>query len=118
VLELADELDLSQIQRAETEALFEEMRMNAVLVGEKLLAAEMGLDHDFERGAVNSESLESALLEIGRLGAQLRYVHLAAHLQQKRLLTAEQIAKYDELRGYQDAAQGHPGHPIDDSTHH
>ena len=111
VLELADDLDLTPFQVVETEVFFEEMRLNAVVLGEELLDAEMGLDRDFERGAISPGLLESALLKIGRIRAQLRYVHLEAHLRQQRLLTAEQIAKYDEIRGYRGAAHDHIRHP-------
>lgn len=111
VLELADAIDLTPSQLVETEALFEEMRLNAVSLGEELLEAEMGLDQDFEGAEISPESLESALFEIGRIRAQLRYVHLEAHLRQQRLLTAEQIAKYDEVRGYRGAAHDQGGHP-------
>jgi hypothetical protein len=101
VLDARDELELNPSQLAATEALYEEMRRNAVVLGEELLFAESGLDQDFEAGTISSESLHSALLEIGTIRARLRYVHLEAHLRQKQLLTAEQILKYDELRGYQ-----------------
>ena len=111
VLDLAGDLDLTPSQLDETEALFEEMRLNAVALGEELLVAEMGLNRDFERAAISAESLESALKEIGRIRAQLRYVHLEVHLRQQRLLTAEQIAKYDEVRGYRSAAHDQSGHP-------
>ena len=110
VLELADRLELSPTQLAETKALFEEMRIKAVALGEELLEAEMALDRDFETGAITSGSLESALREIGRIRAQLRYVHLEAHLRQKRLLTTDQIAKYGEIRGYRLAGHHHEGH--------
>lgn len=100
VLDLAEELELTPSQVAQTEALFEKMRRNAITLGKALLAAEAALDRDFQRGASSPESLQSALLEIGRIRARLRYVHLEAHLQQARLLTAEQVATYDELRGY------------------
>ena len=110
VLELADELNLTPSQIFETEALFEEMRISAVVLGEELLAAEMALDQEFSRGAISPEALESALLSIGKLRAQLRYVHLEAHLRQRRLLTTEQIAKYDETRGYRGAAYDHLDH--------
>lgn len=32
--------------------------------------------------------------------ARLRYIHLAAHLETVKLLTKEQIARYNKLRGY------------------
>jgi hypothetical protein len=110
VLKLADELDLSAAQVAETEGLFQEMRHNAIALGEQLLAAEMELDRHFQEESIRPKSLQSALLAIGKLRAQLRYVHLEAHLRQRSLLTAEQIARYDELRGYRGAAQDHQGH--------
>lgn len=110
VLDLANDLDLTPSQLAETKALFVEMQLNAVALGEKLLEAEMDLDRQFERGTVSPESLDSALSEVGRMRAHLRYVHLEAHLRQQRLLTAKQIVKYDEVRGYRDAAQDHNQH--------
>ncbi|HVL36287.1 MAG TPA: hypothetical protein VM489_11510, partial [Burkholderiales bacterium] len=46
--------------------------------------------------------LRSLVLEIGRLQAEVRLVHLQAHLEQKALLTTSQVAAYDALRGYVD----------------
>ena len=111
VLELRDKLGLSPSQVAETEALFENMHVSAVALGEELIDAEMRLDLEFQQGSISPESLQSALLAIGRLRARLRYVHLEAHLRQRSLLTAEQIARYDELRGYRGATHDHDGHP-------
>ena len=34
----------------------------------------------------------------------LRYIHLAAHLETLPMLTDEQVARYQELRGYGDDA--------------
>ncbi len=58
----------------------------------------------FAEGAVDDDSLEKALLEIGHLRARLRFVHLEAHLRQAAILTPEQIHDYDRLRGYKDRA--------------
>ncbi|MFK8014803.1 MAG: hypothetical protein AB8G17_05145 [Gammaproteobacteria bacterium] len=113
VLELVDNLGLSPSQVSETEALFKEMRSSAVLLGEELIEGEMALDREFSQGAITPESLESSLLNLGKIRAQLRFVHLEAHLRQKRLLSAEQIAKYDETRGYRGAAHDHSEHPKD-----
>lgn len=100
VLEISDELELSSLQIAETQSLYEEMHKNAVTLGSRLLAAESQLDREFENGRVSAETLEVALLEIGKIRAELRYVHLDAHLRQKKLLSPEQISKYDRVRGY------------------
>lgn len=110
VLEVSGELGLSPSQLASTEALYEEMLGNAVAIGKDILTAESRLEQDFAEKTISAETLESALLEIGALRARLRYVHLEAHLRQERLLTSEQIQKYDELRGYRGAAHGHSEH--------
>ena len=110
VLEMAAELELSTTQIDKTRSLYEEMRRNAVALGEKLLAAESGLDRQFELGTITPESLQAAVLSIGELRARLRYVHLQAHLRQRALLESEQIRKYDSLRGYQGGGNEHDGH--------
>jgi hypothetical protein len=110
VLELVDDLDLTPSQVSETEVLFEEMRSSAVVLGKDLLEAELALDKDFSQGTINAESLRTALLNAGKIRAQLRYIHLEAHLRQKRLLTTDQIAKYDEIRGYRGATHDSQGH--------
>jgi len=110
VLDISNELGLSPQQLTETKSLYEEMRRSAVILGEELLLAESRLDRKFEQGSIGPESLEAALLEIGRIRAQLRYVHLRAHLSQTRLLKHEQIQKYDAVRGYIGTSHDRGGH--------
>jgi len=113
VLEISDQLGLTSSQLAATTSLYEEMHVNAVALGEEFLAAELQLDQDFETELVSPESLEKALIEIGRLRAQLRYIHLEAHLRQKNLLTSKQISIYDKLRGYHNDEHDRFEHPDD-----
>jgi len=114
VLELADVLQLSPAQVSATEELFRVMQSNAISLGEKLVAAETSLDHDFRQGTIDADSLRQALDDIGKIRSQLRYVHLEAHLRQKNLLTPDQVAMYDEARGYGRATHSHS----DTATHH
>ncbi|MDX1489008.1 MAG: YciI family protein [Acidiferrobacterales bacterium] len=100
VLELSTELNLSPEQLTESEALHSEMRDNAVSIGNELIAAEMALDRAFADGSIDAASLDNRLRRIGELHAQLRYVHLEAHLRQKDLLTDAQVDAYDKARGY------------------
>lgn len=113
VLEISDELGLSQTQLNETNTLFEEMHRNAVLLGERLVKAEAALDQQFAQGSITAESLQASLQDIGSLRLQLRYVHLEAHLRQKQVLSEEQILKYDAIRGYHGALGGHDKHHVD-----
>lgn len=116
VLEIAAELDLSKAQIDETRSVYEEMRRDAVALGEQLLAAESDLDRQFERGVVTPESLQTAVLKIGELRARLRYVHLEAHLRQQALLNHEQLRQYDSVRGYDARGHDHEQHRAESGT--
>lgn len=107
VMDLAEELELSPSQLADTQKNFAEMKVNAIAVGEKLLAAEMKLEQAFQDGTIDAGSLEQAVQQIGQLRAELRLVHLQTHLRQKQIMSDEQIAKYVEHRGYRGGKQKH-----------
>lgn len=109
VLELSSQLRLTDAQRAATQALFDSMQSKAATLGRALVDAERELDRLFADGMASRESVAAVLSRIGELQAKVRGAHLEAHLEQARLLTPEQNAKYAELRGYA-AASSHSGH--------
>lgn len=109
VLGLAPQLALTPEQRARTEAIFAAMESKAATLGRALVEAERKLDRMFATKAVSVESLASALSEIGVLQAKVRGAHLEAHLAQAQIITAEQSARYAELRGY-GGSSAHSGH--------
>jgi Spy/CpxP family protein refolding chaperone len=111
VLELAAELGLSDVQRTGTQTLYEVMRDRAQGLGARIIEAERALDRAFAAGHVDPASLQSQVGTIATLQGELRAVHLAAHLAQRALLTPEQVARYDVLRGYQGGAMPPGGHP-------
>lgn len=100
VLEMESRIGLSVSQREEVKKIFDEMESRAIVLGQKIVAAEAALDTAFSNGVINSELLNRATSEIGILQGQLRAVHLEAHLETRALLTDNQIEKYVELRGY------------------
>lgn len=100
VLELADDLQLSDRQRVETARLFEAMKAEAVPIGERLIADEGALDRLFAHKKATRASLDEALSRIGRDQAELRAAHLSYHLAMVELLSPEQTARYAKLRGY------------------
>ena len=106
VLELADALELTEEQRAQTRQLRQSVLDKVVPLGEQIVAAEAELDRMFAQKDIDSASLESQLALIAELTGQLRFAHLDAHLAMRALLTAHQVTRYDELRGY-DAEQAH-----------
>lgn len=104
VLELADELQLSPEQHAETQLIFNRMAESARQLGANLVSAERRLDSAFRSHRITPESLPRMLEEIGDLDSDLRSIHLLAHLEQTRVLTPDQVSLYGALRGYGDDA--------------
>jgi hypothetical protein len=107
VLELGDKLGLTREQRARVQTLFNEMKAEAVPLGEKLIAQEADLDRQFAIKQVTPVSLSSSTHAIGATQGALRNAHLKYHLATLAILNAAQIDRYAELRGYQGGAQPH-----------
>lgn len=110
VLELAQELQLSAEQSQRSQALFDSMKQQAVQLGEQLIDRERALDNDFASGSITPGRLLVLTREIGGIKADIRYVHLSAHLEQKALLTEQQMKHYDRLRGYGQSHETSHGH--------
>lgn len=102
LLELADEIGLTDQQREDIEAIREQMQADAITAGERFVAAEQALDAAFQQGAPDAEALERLVAEAGLARAALRLVHLNAHLLTLPSLTDAQVSRYSVLRGYSD----------------
>jgi Spy/CpxP family protein refolding chaperone len=100
VLELADTLDLSAEQRAEMRRLFDSMKAEARLLGSKLIEQEADLDRQFASRIITPESLKASTAAVAATQGMLRETHLKYHLSTGNILTASQLKKYAELRGY------------------
>lgn len=100
VLELAEQLELSAEQKMKTQNLYKDMQARAIAAGRALVDAERELDRLFAGKAASPDRLDASLKEIGALQARVRGVHLETHLLQAAILTPQQIARYNALRGY------------------
>jgi Spy/CpxP family protein refolding chaperone len=103
VLELADQLDLSDEQRRSVKTLFDEMTAEAVALGARLIEREADLDGQFAARTISQDSLSTAMTVIGEVQAELRKTHLKYHLLTAALLTPHQMQYYSLLRGYSGA---------------
>ena len=101
VLDLAHELGLSHDQVSRVQAVADAMKAAVVPAGERYLAAQRRLEADLRAGAITEEALPGRVAEVYRLEGELAAAHLIAHLRTAKLLTSEQIAAYNRLRGYQ-----------------
>lgn len=111
VLDLADELELTEEQRTDIQALYDEMLPQAIQLGEQILLAEAELERAFRGNTIDEAFLETQLAQIGMLQADLRFVHLRTHLATVDILTSKQTEQYNLLRGYvsEGATEGHHG---------
>jgi hypothetical protein len=107
-IELADKIGLSTDQLAQVRALFNAMKAETIPIGAALIDQERALNAEFADRTVTPVSLEAATGRIGMTQATLRAAHLKYHLATNAILSAEQVTRYNELRGY--AASAHRGH--------
>ncbi len=117
VLTLADELGLTDAQRARTERIFEKMQTEAIRLGKRILEKESRLNGLFADGEADPGGTRVLAREIGSFRGDLRFVHLEAHLKITDLLTEEQIQRYDELRGYNASAPPGQQHAVEKHLH-
>lgn len=109
VIESARKINLTEGQLETTQALYREMKREAVSLGGKIVAGERRLDEQFSRGTITEASLQRTVNEIALLRGALRAVHLKYHLKMKKLLSPHQIALYGRARGYTGGGGGAHG---------
>ena len=100
VLELGAQLTLTAEQRQRVQHLYDAMKIEAIVMGERLIERETALDQAFKDRSITPERLAELSAAIGRAQGELRAVHLKYHLTTTELLTAEQLQRYSVLRGY------------------
>ncbi len=100
LLELREEIGLSPEQVSAIEAIFAAMQAEAQAAGERLIAAEAAIEAGFRAGGLTPEALRDLIDTAAEARAELRFIHLSRHLETPPLLTADQIARYADLRGY------------------
>jgi Spy/CpxP family protein refolding chaperone len=110
VLELAQQLRLTEAEKANTESVRSAMLKDATRLGNLIVEKERELDKSFADGKIDETKSRSLVGEIARLQGELRIAHLRAHLEMMRVLKPEQIKRYAELRGYDGGTTSHKGH--------
>ena len=100
VLELADKLELSSEQRTKTAQLMDAHKMHARELGAKVIAAERELDELFRSARANESEVAAKVRVAAAAQGEFRLSHLETHRRMRALLTAEQVARYEVLRGY------------------
>jgi hypothetical protein len=99
VLEHADALALSRAQLTRVTRIRESMHQRAIALGQTIVAAETQLDQLFATTPLDTATIAAQVARIGELRAQLRQVHLDAHVATSPQLTEAQLVRYAALRG-------------------
>ena len=102
VLDLSEELKLTPEQKEQIELFYQEMSQQAVPLGQQFIEIEREIDEKFVDKSITSEELSELLRNSSEIKGQLRNIHLQSHLKTADVLSLEQIALYDQLRGYTD----------------
>ncbi|HIK14356.1 MAG TPA: Spy/CpxP family protein refolding chaperone [Leptolyngbyaceae cyanobacterium M33_DOE_097] len=100
VLDLRQELALSPEQIQRIEAIFQQMNEEAERVGQAIVEREEEFSNAFASGTITEAEIEAQTQELALLYGAYRAIHLQPHFKIKHLLSPEQVARYDQLRGY------------------
>ena len=103
LLELKNEIGLTNDQLNEIQTLHDEMKKQAIEAGNQLIALERELEERFQSKLPTDSELKTMLHEIGKTRAQLRFIHLSTHLKTPHILSRQQIQTYNKMRGYSSA---------------
>ena len=99
-LEHAEILQLSDMQREQTQQLLDRHKARVRELGQKLVEAERQLDRAFSSRQASAVEIRVLAAETARLQGLIRAEHLVTHLEQTELLSAAQIKRYNVVRGY------------------
>jgi hypothetical protein len=100
VLDLAEDLGLSEEQEETVQGIFTEMQDEVRPLGRELVDLEERLDRAFREETIDEDTLVLLTGESAAVEGSLREAHLDAHLKTRDILSAEQVEEYDRLRGY------------------
>ncbi len=106
VLAFADELGLDADQHGAVQQAYDRMKSKAVEAAARYVAAEHALDEAF-RSQASPTLLTERVGAAERRRAELRLIHLAAHLEISPLLTAKQRQLLGELQGTGARSENH-----------
>ena len=100
VLEMEEEINLSDQQKAEIQTLFNQMNAEAIVLGQNLIELETQLNKGFSESTIDQKQLMDVVNKISAVRAKLRLSHLSTHLKTPEILTKHQVVLYNKLRGY------------------
>jgi hypothetical protein len=105
-LKMISELALFEDQIAPMRAIFDALHRRAMQLGRQLLEEETKLELYFEDQEKDPPKLEAIVRESARLRGEIRLLHLQADIETRKILSQDQLVKYEALRGVDPAEDG------------
>jgi Spy/CpxP family protein refolding chaperone len=100
LLELSEQIGLSEVQVEQLQKLFRDMKAQAIALGHEYMAAEAALDDYFRAAELDDRVLRQKVDQAEQARANLRFLHLSYHHRTLDVVTDEQVKAYNKLRGY------------------
>jgi len=74
------------------------LQISATIKGQDIVEAEEELNKLFESGSINEKTLRAKLERIGKMRAELQFIHLQIYLNEKQILSVKQWERLKELQ--------------------
>lgn len=110
VLDEAEKLGLTAQQATRTREIHAAMEREAKRIGQEIVRKEMELESLYATRQATADNVQRTVNDLAKLQGDFRFVHLNAHLSMRDVLSPQQIATYDRLRGYDGGASQRGGH--------
>ena len=98
IISFKDQLGLTKDQVKKIDEIVTNLPFAATVKGQEIIDAEEELNRLFESGSVNEKTLRAKLERIGKMRAELRFVHLQVYLKEKQILSVKQWERLKELQ--------------------
>jgi Spy/CpxP family protein refolding chaperone len=98
IISFKDQLGLTKDQLRKINEMMTNLPVSATVKGQDIVDAEDELDKLFESGTINEKTLRTKLERIGKMRADLRFIHLQVYLKEKTILSANQWERLKELQ--------------------
>jgi Spy/CpxP family protein refolding chaperone len=98
IISFKDQIGLTKDQLKKMNEILTNLPISATVKGQEIVEAEEELDKLFESGTINEKTLRTKLERIGKMRADLRFVHLQVYLKEKQILSAKQWERLKELQ--------------------
>jgi Spy/CpxP family protein refolding chaperone len=98
IISFKDQLGLTKDQLKKINEILTNLPISAIVKGQEIIEAEEELNKLFESGIINEKTLRAKLERIGKMRADLRFVHLQVYLKEKQILSVKQWERLKELQ--------------------